>query len=60
MIGSGGSGFRGGNLPIDLKGVGFCGQRPATDVGVVGSNGFQFGFGQVARVGRFFGLGGQS
>ena len=60
MIGLGGSGFGGGNLPTDSKRVGFCGRRPATDVGVVGSDGFQFGFGQVARVGRFFGLGGQS
>ena len=60
MIGSGGSGFGGGNLPTDPKGVGFCRRRPATDVGVVGSDGFQFRFEQVARVGRFFELGGQS
>ena len=60
MIGSSGSGFGGGNPPTDLKGVGFCGQRPATDIGVVSSDSFQFEFGQVARVGQFSGLGGQS
>ena len=53
MIGSGGSGFGGGNPPTDPKGVGFCGRRPATDVGMVGSGGFQFRCGQVAQVGRF-------
>ena len=60
MIGSSGSGFGGGNPPTDSKGVGFCGQRPATDIGVVGSDSFRFKFGQVARVGQFSGLGGQS
>ena len=60
MIGSGGSGFGGGNPPTDPKGVGFCGQRPTTDVEVIGSGGFRFGCGRVAWVGRFPGLVGQS
>ena len=60
MIGLSGSGFGGGNPPTDSKGVGFCGQRPATDIGMVGSDSFRFEFGQVARVGQFSGLGGQS
>ena len=60
MIGSGGSGFGGGNSPTDPKGFGFCGRRPTTDIGVVGLDDFRFGFGRVARVGRFFELGGQS
>ena len=60
MIRSSGSGFGGGNPQTDSKGVGFCGQRPATDIGVVSSDSFQFEFGQVAWVGQFSGLGGQS
>ena len=37
MIGSGGSGFWGGNLPADPKGSGSMGGDPPSTVGVVGS-----------------------
>ena len=39
VVGSGGSGFGGGNLPTDPKGLGFVGGDPQPTVGLVGSGG---------------------
>ena len=39
MVGSGGSGFWGGNPPIDLKGSGSVGGNPLPTVGLVGLGG---------------------
>ena len=39
VVGSGGSGFGGGNLPTDLKGLGSVGGDPQPTVGLVGSGG---------------------
>ena len=39
MVESGGSGFWGGNLPTDLKGLGSVGGNLSPTVGLVGSGG---------------------
>ena len=39
VVGSSGSGFGGGNLPTDLKGLGSVGGDPQPTVGLVGSGG---------------------
>ena len=39
VVGSGGSGFGGGNLPTDPKGLGSVGGDPQPTVGLVGSGG---------------------
>lgn len=51
-IGSGGLGFCGGNLPIDLEVSGSVGGNSLSTVGVVSSGGWRFKFGRVRRVGR--------
>ena len=60
MIGSSCSGFGIGNPPTDPKASGSVGDDPPPTMGVVGSSGFQFGFGRVTRVGRVSELGGQT
>ena len=39
MVGSGGSGFQGGNLPTESKGSGFVRGDPLPTIGLVGSGG---------------------
>ena len=50
MVGSGGSGFWGGNPPADPKGLGFVGGNPLLTVGVVGSGGGGLGSGWSGRM----------
>ena len=50
MVGSGGSGFWGGNPPADRKGSGFVGGNPPLTVGVVDSGGGGSGLGGSGRL----------